>query len=349
MSELGNPKSRKQVKPRKKLKDKNRWIHDLTAGRDIGKYNLNELTRHHNKIASPRIPDTKPTEPDDGFWDDYVNDLVEQMKRDGKTVPNEMALKKQEKLNWKGAWDLASKHGVKEYSRIKKRYEDQATREARDQLNRSIEVIRRHNNQSNRNPRQPKHYPALEDKGEYKIIDDESKHDNIADDTWSFIAPNKKDILKVEHGTVPSIEKYNLMPVNSRIRDNSSIDHLERIHQPSIQQSIKYETAYRPRIPRRQAPKIEIPKIENPFWLGINDPSDSRLLPPERQVMEDDRDFRIQEGQRHYDRIKDSLYDEEESNNEVSDFISSWTQRMDNREVEDLGNLSDEWDAQYGN
>jgi len=343
-----------KIKTRKKLKDKSRWLNDLTAGKDISKYNLNVLTRHHNKIPAPKIPDSKPIEEDSSFWDDYVNDLVEQMKRNGTTVPNELKLKEKTKLNWKGAYDLASKYGVKEYGRIKKRYEDQATREAKDQLNRSIEVIRRHNQQANRNPRQPKHYPSLEDKGAYKIIDDgfdEGKHNNVPEDTWGYIAPNKKDVLKVEHETAPAIEKFNLMPVNSRIRDNTSIDYLERIHQPSIQQSIKYETAYRPRMPRRPAPKIEIPKINNPFWLGLNDPSDSRLLPPERQVMEDDREFRINEGRRHYDMIKNSLYDEEESNNnnEVAEFINSWTQRMDNRVEEDLGNLSDAWDAEYGN
>ena len=321
-----------QIKTRKKLKDKNRWIHDLTAGRDISKYNLNKLTRHHEKIDAPKIPDSRPSEPDDDFWDDYVNDLVEQMKRDGKTVPGELKLKEKTKLNWKGAYDLASNYGVKEYGRIKKRYEDQATAQARDQLDRSIELIRRHNQQANRNPRQPKHYPALEDKRQYKIIDegfDESKHDNVPEDTWGYIAPNKKDVLKVEHQTAPAIEKFNLMPVNSRIRDNTSIDYLERIHQPTTQEAILYETAYRPTMPRRPAPKIELPKIDNPFWLGLNDPSDIRLLPPERQIMEDE-----------------PL--DNNNNDEVSEFIKSWTERMDNRVEEDLGNLSDAWDAEYG-
>lgn len=314
-----------QIKTRKKLKDKNRWIHDLTAGKDISKYNLNVLTRHHNKIGPPKIPDSKPSEPDDNFWDDYVNDLVDRMNKDGKTLPGELTAPTKEKFNWKGAWDIVSTHGVKEFGKVKQRISDQVKNEAKDQLNRSIEIVRRHNAQSNRTTRQPKHYPALEDKGAYKIID-ESKHDNIPEDTWSYIAPNKKDVLKIEHGTTPAIEKYNLMPVNSRIRDNTSIDHLERINKPSVEESIKYETAYRPSMPRRPAPRIEIPNINSPFWLGLNDPTDERLLPPERQIMVDDPI--------------------DNNNNEVSIFINRFNERM-NQPNEDSGNLSDNFDSMY--
>ena len=294
-----------QIKTRKKLKDKNRWIHDLTAGRDIGKYNLNKLTRHHNKVSPEKVSDDKPSEPSDNFWDDYVKDLIEQMNKDGKVLPGELKAPTKQKFDWKGAYNLANKYGVKEYGRIKKRYENQATQTAKDQLSRGLEIVKKYNKQTQSDEKKPNHYPSIKYNDNY----DEGKHDNTFD---------------IEYGKVKH-DKYNLMPVNSKIRDDTSIDHLERINKPSVEESIKYETAYRPKMPRRPAPKIEIPKIDSPFWLGLNDPSDARLLGPERQVM-----------------VDDPL----DNNNEVSSFINRFTERM-NQPVEDLGNLSDDFDSMY--
>ena len=191
------------LKRRKELKNRNRWITDFSSQSGNSNGNLKYIPVSSRQKDVPYTPPVKPSSRDDDgdFWNDYKYEVLRKLG----DVEGQLKAPPKKEFNWSGAFQLAKNlapKGQEVLSRAKSAVSNRIDSVARDQLQRSGDIMLRYNQQQ-MNSNVPTAFPI---KPPITYIDnlDESKHDFVPEDTWSFQPPsvNNNSSLSISQGIV---------------------------------------------------------------------------------------------------------------------------------------------------
>jgi hypothetical protein len=188
------------LKRRKELKNRNRWITDYSRQSGNANGNLKYIPVAPRQKDVPYTPPTKPSSRDDDgdFWNDYKSDVLRKLG----DVDGQLKAPPKKGFNWSGAFQLAKNiapKGQEALSRARSSVSNRIDSVARDQLQRSGNMMLRYDQQQGSNA------PfALPVNPPITYIENlhEGKHDDVPEDTWSFQPPPSSASLSISQGIV---------------------------------------------------------------------------------------------------------------------------------------------------